>query len=76
VTDMADLIRADHARVSKVIEQLDGALAGPQPAAGRPETGLMWETLAGFLQLHVAAAEEIAYLALAGAAPDAVAGLA
>jgi Hemerythrin HHE cation binding domain len=76
VTDMAELIRADHARISKVIEQLDGALAEPWPAAGGREAGPMWETLAGFLRLHVAAAEEIAYRALAGAGPGTAAALA
>jgi hypothetical protein len=76
MTDMAELIHADHARISKVIEQLAGALAEPWPAATGSEAAPMWEMLAGFLRLHVAAAEEIAHLALASADPDAALALA
>ena len=68
--DMAELIRADHLRISKVIGQLDIALAEPWPADTRPEADLMWDMLAGFLRSHVDAAQEIAYLVLAGADPD------
>jgi hypothetical protein len=71
VTDIVELIRADHVRIGKLVGQLDGALAEPCPAGTSPEAGLVWEVLAGFLRLHVDAAEEIAYLALASAGPDA-----
>jgi hypothetical protein len=75
MTDIAELIHADHARISKVIEHLDGALAEPQAADIGPEADQVWEILAGFLRLHIAAAEEIAYLALASAGPDAAVAL-
>jgi hypothetical protein len=70
MTDMAELIQADHVRIGKVLGQLDSALAEPRPAGMQSQAGLVWGVLADYLQLHIAAAEEIAYLALASADPD------
>jgi hypothetical protein len=70
MTDLAELIQADHVRISAVIGQFDGELTSPGPAGVRPEAVLAWNVLAGFLRLHVAADEEIAYVALASADPD------
>jgi len=71
MTDLADLIQADHVRISEMIGQFDDALAEPCAAGAGPEAGLILDVLAGFLWLHVAAAEEIAYPALTSADPDA-----
>jgi hypothetical protein len=71
MTDLAELIQADHVRISTVIGQFNDALAEPCPAGPAPEASLIWNVLAGFLWLHVAAAEEIAYLALTSADPGA-----
>jgi len=71
MTDIAELIRADHVRISRMIGQLSSALAQLYPADTGLEAGPAWDSLAGLLRLHVAAAEEIAYLALASAYPGA-----
>ncbi len=71
MTDLAELIQADHVRIIKVIGKFHDALAGPCLAGPDQEAGLLWDVLAGFLWLHVVAAEEIAYLALTSADPDA-----
>jgi hypothetical protein len=67
--DIVELILAEHARISKLIENLDSALVDAGPAS--PESRLAWAALAGFLRFHVDAAAEIAYQALASAGPDA-----
>ena len=72
MTDLAELIQADHVRISKVIGQFHDALAEPCPAGPDPQASLIWDVLAGFLRLHVVAAEEIAYPALTSADPGAV----
>lgn len=69
MTDLAELILADHVRISQVIGQFNDALAAPCQAGPDPEAGPVWDVLAGFLWLHVAAAEEIAYPALTSADP-------
>jgi hypothetical protein len=71
MTDMAELIRADHVRISRMIGQLSSALAQPYPADPGWRAGPTWNLLAGLLRLHLAAAEEIAYLDLASAYPGA-----
>lgn len=73
--DIVELISAEHVRIRNLIGKLDAfrldaALAGPAP-----EAGLTWAALAGFLRFHVDAAEEIAYLPLAGATPEAAAAI-
>ena len=69
MTDLAALIQAEHVRISTMIRQFDDALAVPCAVGAGPEASLIWDVLAGFLGLHVVAAEEIAYLALASADP-------
>lgn len=71
MTDLAELIQAEHVRISRVIGQFNDALAAPCAVGAGPEAGLIWDVLAGFLWLHVDAAEEIAYSALTSADPDA-----
>jgi hypothetical protein len=72
VTDIVELIHAEHVRISKLVGKLDRALAEPYLADTGSEAGLIWAALARFLRLHVDAAEEIAYQPLANAGPDAV----
>ena len=69
--DIIGLILAEHVRIRKLIEKLDNALLEADPAGPGSAPGLAWATLARFLQFHVDAAEEIAYLALADTEPDA-----
>lgn len=69
--DIMGLILAEHVRIRKLIEKLDNALLEADPAGPGSAPGLAWATLARFLQFHVDAAEEIAYLALADTEPDA-----
>lgn len=61
--DLVDLILADHARVRELFGELDdaGAIAG-EPGAER--LAKVWTVLADLLELHLDAAEEIAYPAL------------
>lgn len=67
MTDLTELILADHVRISQVIGQFNDALGVPCQAG--PEASLTWDVLAGLLWLHAAAAEEIAYPALRSAGP-------
>ena len=69
--DIMGLILAEHVRIRKLIEKLDNALLEADPAGPGSAPGLAWATLARFLQFHVDAAEEIAYLALADTEPNA-----
>jgi hypothetical protein len=70
VPDVVELIRAEHARISKLIEKLDSAPMAAGPAGPGSGPGLAWAALAGFLRFHVDAAAEIAYPALASTGPD------
>jgi hypothetical protein len=71
MTDVAELIHADHVRISRLLGQLDSALAEPRSVGTQSEIDRVWGVLAGFLRSHIAAAEEIAYLTLASADPGA-----
>ena len=71
VPDIVELILAEHVRISKLIENLDSALADAGPASRGCGSYPAWATLAGFLRFHVDAAGEIAYQALASCGPDA-----
>jgi hypothetical protein len=70
--DLVELIMGEHARISKLIEKLESALAVTGPVGSQCDPDLVWAQLADFLQFHIDAAEEIAYLAWARAATDAV----
>jgi hypothetical protein len=72
VTDIVELIHAEHVRIGKLVGKLDRALAEPCLADTGSEAALIWAALARFLRLHVDAAEEIAYQPLANAGHDAV----
>ena len=67
MSDIVELILAEHVRISKLIENLDSTLADAGPGSGPYPA---WATLAGFLRFHVDAAWEIAYQALASGGPD------
>jgi hypothetical protein len=69
VPDIAELILAEHARITRLIAELDGELAGGCPGPVDRELELAWKALADFLSFHIDAAEEIAYQALASAEP-------
>jgi hypothetical protein len=73
--DIIDLILADHARVRRLFAVLeDAARYGDQPGA-RGMLSEAWARLAGLLELHADAEEEICYLALFGQEAQASAGL-
>jgi hypothetical protein len=76
MTDLAALIQAEHVRISAMIGQFDDTLAVPRVVGAGREAGPVWDALAGFLWLHVVAAEEIAYLALTSADPGAAVAVA
>lgn len=75
VADIVELILADHARIRRLSAVLDDAVRG----AGQPGACEMlsqaWARLAGLIELHAAAEEEICYLALFGNGTDAMAEL-
>jgi len=73
--DVVELILAEHARISDLIEELGSALMHTGPAAAQSEPGLAWASLAAFLQFHIDAAEEIAYQAWASAEPGATSAI-
>jgi hypothetical protein len=73
--DVVELILAEHARISEFIEKLGSALADTGPAVPRSELDLAWAPLAAFLQLHLDAAEEIAYQAWASVEPGATSAI-
>ncbi len=71
VTDIVELMHAEHVRIGELIGKLDDALTAAWPAGTGSDPGPVWAALASFLPLYLDAAEEIVYQALAGAAPDA-----
>jgi len=71
VSDIVELIRAEHARISGLTEKLDTALAQPDLADPAWSPDLIWAMLTRYLRFHVDAAKEIAYHALDTAEPDA-----
>jgi anti-sigma B factor antagonist len=73
IPDVVELILAEHARITKLIEELRSALA--DPAATQSDLGLAWASLAGFLRLHVDAAQEIAFQAWASTEPNAASAI-
>jgi len=73
--DIVELILAEHARISDLIEQLGSAMRHTGRAAPRSEPGRAWAPLAAFLQFHIDAAEEIAYQAWASAEPGATSAI-
>ncbi|MGH3254249.1 MAG: hemerythrin domain-containing protein [Streptosporangiaceae bacterium] len=73
--DVIDLILADHARLRRLFAVLeDAARYGEQPGA-RAMLSEAWARLAGLLELHAGAEEEICYLALFGQGAQAAAEL-
>jgi hypothetical protein len=70
VSDLVELIRVEHARISQLINEVDSVLADVAPAEPGSELHLVRSGLAGFLEFHIDAAEEICYQALARAEPD------
>lgn len=70
MTDIVELIHAEHVRISELVEKLDDALAAWTAGPGS-DPGPIWAALAGLLPLHLDAAEEVAYHALASTDPDA-----
>ena len=71
MTDIVELMHAEHVRIGELIGKLDDALTAAWPAGTGSDPGPVWAALASFLPLYLDAAEEIVYQALAGAAPDA-----
>jgi hypothetical protein len=69
--DIAELILGEHARIRKLVGELDSALLDAGPAVPGSEPVLAWAALARFLRFHVDAAHEIAYRALTQAVPNA-----
>jgi len=61
MADVIDVILADHARIRRLAEALDRCAASQ---SGGMAAGAVWTRLAEVLEAHMAAEEEIAYLAL------------
>jgi Hemerythrin HHE cation binding domain len=73
MTDIIELILADHQRIRRLLGALDDAARyGEGPGASKA-LAQVWRRLAGLLELHAEAEEEICYLALFGAGQDATA---
>lgn len=66
MTDIVDLIRADHARIRGLLTGLEDACR-----ASPAEFRRAWEELAGLLEAHISAAEEIGYLPILACAANA-----
>jgi hypothetical protein len=63
--DIVDLILAEHARIGRLFAELD--TAGKEEGAVA-RLGAVWAELAGLLETHAAATNEICYLTLLGCA--------
>jgi Hemerythrin HHE cation binding domain len=68
MTDIIELILADHARIRRLLADVEIPPEGVGDTESRAELPDRWETLAALLELHAAAAEEIGFPALFGRA--------
>lgn len=71
MTDIVELVLADHRRIRQLREALGDAArysAGPGPDRG-PAEG--WARLAGLIEAHISAEQEICWLPMSGAGPRA-----
>lgn len=73
MTDIAAVIRREHARIRRLLGELDDALAeagldGPGPAGRLSQS---WAVLAALLEAHLDVVEEICFLPLAAVSPAA-----
>lgn len=73
--DIIDLILADHARVRRLFAVLEDAARYGEQYRARAMLSQAWARLAGLLELHADAEEEICYLALVGQGAQATAEL-
>jgi hypothetical protein len=67
--DLVELVRGDHARISRLFKELEGAAENPARLAE------LWTELAEVLLAHVGAYEEICQLPLRRAVPDGAASM-
>ena len=73
MADIIELILADHRRIRRLLGALgDAARYGEDPGAACI-LAPVWDKLAGLLELHAEAEEEICYLAMFGPGPNAAA---
>jgi len=68
MADIIDLIVADHARIRKLLVEVENALERSDGAGIPDGMAGSWELLAPLLQMHVDVAEEIGFPALFGRA--------
>lgn len=71
MSDIVELILAEHARICWLVEELDKALTEPGRRSPGPDPLRTWAALADVLESHIDAAGEICYGALTTAEPGA-----
>lgn len=73
MADIIELILADHRRIRMLLGALGGAARNGEDPGATCMLTPVWDRLAGLLELHAEAEEEICYLAMFGPGPDAAA---
>jgi hypothetical protein len=73
MADIIELILADHERIRRLLRALDDAARYGEDTGANWVLAPVWRRLAGLLELHADAGEEICYLALFGPGQDAAA---
>jgi Hemerythrin HHE cation binding domain len=68
MADIVELIVADHARIRKLLADIEATLGGTDDSNSRAELPDRWQTVAALLEVHADAAEEIGFPALFGRA--------
>jgi len=71
MADIIELILADHARIRRLLADIESAPGAADDANSRAELPDRWETVAALLEVHADAAEEIGFPALFGRAMSA-----
>ncbi|HEY5356952.1 MAG TPA: hemerythrin domain-containing protein [Streptosporangiaceae bacterium] len=73
MADIIELILADHRRLRRLVTALGDATRHGEDPGATCMSAAVWDRLAGLLELHAEAEEEICYLAMFGPGQDAAA---
>jgi hypothetical protein len=66
ISEIGELIFAEHARILRLFGALDGVVRRGEPAVMRLALGQIWTRLAGLLEVHCMAEEEVCFPLVSG----------
>jgi hypothetical protein len=67
ISEIGELIFAEHARILRLFGALDGVVRRGEPAVTRLALGQIWTRLASLLEVHIGAEEEVCFPLVFGA---------